>query len=180
LAEITDILKLFEKLTIALQSKAKDATHGSVWEIFPAIELLLEHLEYQKVVYQDYDEPLNPSQVPDQPPAHDQPPANQPLIDDQPPAHSTRQRRQNHHPHLSPEPQPANRAQPQPRSRRDANDELNDANRRHIRTAINNAWDKLNIYYIKTDDTPVYLAALVLHPGQKWKYFELKWAGRPD
>src|SRR5271169_4108641 len=52
--------------------------------------------------------------------------------------------------------------------------------RRHIRTAINNAWEKLDKYYALTDETPVYLAALVLHPGQEWRYFEQKWAERPD
>jgi hypothetical protein len=26
----------------------------------------------------------------------------------------------------------------------------------------------------------VYLAALILHPGQKWRYFEQKWAEHPD
>jgi hypothetical protein len=44
---------------------------------------------------------------------------------------------------------------------------MNDASRRHLRTAINNAWDKLDKYYILTDKTPAYVAALVLHPGQK-------------
>lgn len=26
-----------------------------------------------------------------------------------------------------------------------------------------------------TDETPAYVAALVLHPGQKWQYFEKRW-----
>jgi hypothetical protein len=34
---------------------------------------------------------------------------------------------------------------------------------------------KLNIYYDRTDDIPVYMAALVLHPGHKWKYVKEKW-----
>ena len=38
LAEIADVLTPFEELTIWLQSQAKNATHGSVWETLPAIE----------------------------------------------------------------------------------------------------------------------------------------------
>jgi hypothetical protein len=46
-------------------------------------------------------------------------------------------------------------------------DDINEASRKHLRTVINNAWEKLDFYYQRTDETSVYLAALVLHPGQK-------------
>ena len=113
-----------------------------------------------KVVYQNYAEPADP-------------PLTDALPTDQPPALSTRRRRQNppsQFPLQAP-PQPPPHAPP---------DELNDASRRHIRTAINNAWEKLDKYYALTDETPVYLAALVLHPGQKWRYFEKRWVDHED
>jgi hypothetical protein len=56
-----------------------------------------------------------------------------------------------------------------------SSEELNDSCRRHIRTAVNNAWAKLDEYYNLTNDSPVYVAALVLHPGHKWKYINERW-----
>jgi hypothetical protein len=44
---------------------------------------------------------------------------------------------------------------------------------------INLAWQKLDEYYSKTDQSPVYVAAVVLHPGYKWKWLEKAWRGRP-
>ena len=161
LAETADILRPFKEPTEWLQSKAENATHGSVWETLPAIQLLLEHLETQKVIYQDYEGPADPPPI-----------INQPLSADLLPARLTRRRHQNP---LSPSPQTQSRLQSQA-----SGEELNDASRRHIRTTINNAWEKLDSYYALTDETPVYLAALVLHPGQKWRYFERKWAKYPD
>jgi len=37
----------------------------------------------------------------------------------------------------------------------------------------------LNDYYMKLDDTPVYIAALVLHPRMKWRWIERRWKERP-
>jgi hypothetical protein len=36
-------------------------------------------------------------------------------------------------------------------------------------------WDKLDEYYQKYDQSPAYPAAVVLHPGLKWRYFESQW-----
>jgi hypothetical protein len=130
LAETAAILKPFYTQTMRLQSRAPDASHGSIWEALPTMELILDHLEDMKVVYQDSNDPSSPS--------------------------VRRRRRQQPNPHQS-------------------NDELNDSSRRHIRTAINNAWAKLDEYYTLTSDSPVYVAALVLHPGHKWKYINERW-----
>ena len=40
---------------------------------------------------------------------------------------------------------------------------------------FNLAWSKLRKYYEKTSDTPIYAAALVLHPAYKWEYIEANW-----
>lgn len=83
LSETADILKSLKDLTIWLQGGAEDVTHGSVLETLPAIELLLEHLEHQKVVYQDYTEPCNTEQAKEGP-------FHQQATDELSPAHSTR------------------------------------------------------------------------------------------
>ena len=46
----------------------------------------------------------------------------------------------------------------------------------HFATSINLGWQKLNEYYDKLDETPVYVAAVVLHPRMEWRYLEKRWA----
>jgi hypothetical protein len=45
---------------------------------------------------------------------------------------------------------------------------------------INLAWQKLDEYYLKTDQSPVYLAAVALLPGLKWKWLSKAWRGSPN
>jgi hypothetical protein len=37
------------------------------------------------------------------------------------------------------------------------------------------SWEKLTKYYNKTDETPVYVAGLVLNPSFKWEYILKNW-----
>lgn len=41
--------------------------------------------------------------------------------------------------------------------------------------SINLAWSKLNEYYTLMDDTPIYAAALFLHPKFRFDYFKRRW-----
>lgn len=45
----------------------------------------------------------------------------------------------------------------------------------HLSTNVNLGWQKLNKYYQLLDDSPVYVAAIVLHPALKWRYIEGNW-----
>ncbi len=45
----------------------------------------------------------------------------------------------------------------------------------HFKININLGWDKLNDYYTKLDETPVYYAAAILNPVSRWGYFENTW-----
>jgi len=47
--------------------------------------------------------------------------------------------------------------------------------RKVTKISLDNYWDKLNKYYRKYDETSVYIAAVVLHPGLKWRYFKSQW-----
>jgi len=42
----------------------------------------------------------------------------------------------------------------------------------HFSANINAVWQKLNAYYTRTDDTPIYRAAVFLHPLLKWRWFD--------
>ncbi|KAJ3454092.1 hypothetical protein MRS44_017986 [Fusarium solani] len=49
----------------------------------------------------------------------------------------------------------------------------------HFKVNINLGWKKLDEYYNKLDETPIYYASLALHPAYRWGYFEMVWSGRP-
>jgi len=46
-----------------------------------------------------------------------------------------------------------------------------------IQSSITLAWNKTTQYYKKTDASIAWLAAVVLHPRFKWRYFEVNWKG---
>ncbi len=50
----------------------------------------------------------------------------------------------------------------------------------YLRIGCNLGWMKLDQYYSITDDTPAYLATLVLHPAFRWSTVESQWADHPD
>lgn len=49
----------------------------------------------------------------------------------------------------------------------------------HYNSGINAAWLKLEKYFRLTDQSPLYIAAVVLHPGRRFAYFEDKWREHP-
>lgn len=49
----------------------------------------------------------------------------------------------------------------------------------YFKTGVDLGWAKLRKYYTLTDLSPVYRAAILLHPIHKWEYFEEKWAKHP-
>jgi hypothetical protein len=51
---------------------------------------------------------------------------------------------------------------------------------RMLCVGVNLGWKKLDEYYQETDQSPVYVAAVVLHPGSKWKWLEKAWKDRPQ
>jgi hypothetical protein len=50
----------------------------------------------------------------------------------------------------------------------------------YFSTNINLGWQKLDEYYTRLDQSPIFCAAVVLHPHQKWLWFEKHWIGRQD
>ncbi|OBS16496.1 hypothetical protein FPOA_27385 [Fusarium poae] len=47
----------------------------------------------------------------------------------------------------------------------------------HFKVNINLCWKKLDKYYSRLDETPVYYAAIALHPAYRWGYFEDNYTG---
>ena len=50
----------------------------------------------------------------------------------------------------------------------------------HFSINIKLAWQKLDSYYTRLDNTPLYVAAVVLHPRMKWSWIERAWEPRPE
>lgn len=116
LTETREILQPFYDQTKHYQSRAKNGTHGALWEMYLSMELILNEIITSKERYIDVS-------------------GTYPHPDD---------------------------------------DDIMKA-RKHTRTSLDNCWGKLDDYYKKFDLAPVYAAALVLHPGYKWRYFEKNW-----
>lgn len=45
----------------------------------------------------------------------------------------------------------------------------------YFKAAINLGWKKLDKYYIVSDNTPAYKAAIVVHLSKKMEWFKQKW-----
>lgn len=50
----------------------------------------------------------------------------------------------------------------------------------HFSVNVNLGWPKLHEYYLKIDDTPVYVAAVILHPRMKWQWLKKQWSDHDD
>ncbi|KAJ3453792.1 hypothetical protein MRS44_018424 [Fusarium solani] len=50
----------------------------------------------------------------------------------------------------------------------------------HFRIGINLAWGKLDEYYQRLDETPIYYSAMALHPAYRWDWFDETWAHKPS
>jgi hypothetical protein len=50
----------------------------------------------------------------------------------------------------------------------------------HFTHNINAAWQKLKYYYSLSDNTPLYRAAVFLHPKLKWRWFKKYWETKPE
>ena len=48
---------------------------------------------------------------------------------------------------------------------------------RHLSAVVELAWDKCTEYYRKLDDTPIYIAGVILNPSHKWQRLETLWGG---
>jgi hypothetical protein len=52
-------------------------------------------------------------------------------------------------------------------------------NPENFRVGITLAWQKLDEYYQRLDETPIYYTALALHPAYRWDWFDEMWHEKP-
>jgi hypothetical protein len=173
LGEIKHILEPFYLQTMRTQGWGRGDGHGRLWEVMTGIEYLLEHLEDWKLFYNDFTEDSIQGHVrktaqatQERPSRPRQRPAR--LDDcevDLPPQRSKEGAMPGH---ISDEyTRPG-----KPISVSKAGD-IGDDHRRYLRICIINAWQKLNEYYVKMGESPLFSAAIILHPGLGIRYLEI-------
>lgn len=154
-----EILQPIKKSTNILQGQI-GGRFGAIWQVLPQFEVLLTHLEEQRQRHlpiqgrQAAPQPSQPSQRHDRPPNDD---TSQHQITRGKDGTTTSDWQDIECETLG----------------------YIDAEQ-HFSTNINAGWQKLNEYYKRLDDNVVYVAAVVLHPRMKWRYFKTKWTGRED
>jgi hypothetical protein len=197
LTQYYEILEPVWQFTQRLEGRGSGASHGVVWQVIPAMERLFTHFEKLKSQYviiepvQNYSVvPLLTSHIPasqsmvvasSQPQSQSQ---SQTIdLDDDLPIHrpmrkavkAARGRRNQAAPPPSPMLPPPTPPPPKPTAPTEQTPEY-----RMLATGVNLAWKKLNDYYEITDQSPVYVAAVVLHPAYTWKWLRSKWKSRQD
>jgi hypothetical protein len=154
-----EILQPIKKPTNILQGQI-GGHFGAIWQVLPQFEVLLIHLEEQRQRHL----PLQSQRSAPSPPQHSQLRAN---------LHGCIETQQGH----------------TQQSREARIGESRDvahkcvgyiAAEQHFSMNINAGWQKLDEYYKRLDDNVVYVAAVVLHPQMKWRYFKTKWSDRED
>ena len=154
-----EILQPIKKSTNILQGQI-GGRFGAIWQVLPQFEILLSHLEEQRQRHL----PLRSQNTVPSPLQRSQLPAS----------HDDRIEIQEKHIQGSDE--------IRTEEARDVAREYVTylAAEQHFSTNINAGWQKLDEYYKRLDDNVVYVAAVVLHPRMKWRYFKTKWSDRED
>jgi hypothetical protein len=186
-----EILEPIWQFTQRLEGHGAGASHGIIWQVIPAMVRLLAHFEKLKRQYiivepaQDYSAvPLPGSQVPQSAilsqlmNSQSQGPLDN--IDPPPTLGSKRASKSKTILTAAPPPPQPPSPSPPPSAPPLGKPIEHTLEYRMLATGVNLAWKKLDHYYQVTDQSPVYVAAVVLHPAYTWRWVRSKWKGRPD
>jgi hypothetical protein len=195
-----EILEPIWQFTQRLEGHGAGASHGIIWQVIPAMERLLGHFERLKKQYiivepiQDYSVvPLTGSQIPASQSAMvsqllsqaSQPPSLTPTNNDHTPpsrpSRANKRAKKNKTTPMAPPPPRSPSPSPPPPTYTPSGEPIEQTMEyRMLATGVNLAWKKLEQYYQITDQSPVYVAAVVLHPAYTWRWIRAKWKGRQD
>ncbi|CEJ95182.1 hypothetical protein VHEMI10679 [[Torrubiella] hemipterigena] len=166
LVEIKEILEPLYLQTMRCQGWGKGDSHGRLWEIITGLEYLLDHFEDSKTFFTtpaNRDIQLSQSQSPI--------PHPRKLRYSQ--KETQLKQSSNSLPrHTRSEYSPSNYQQQDRRSN------LRQDSHAYLQISITNAWQKLNDYYIKLGDSPLFAAAVILHPNYSLRWQQERWNGK--
>ncbi|KAJ0122841.1 hypothetical protein HZ326_31574, partial [Fusarium oxysporum f. sp. albedinis] len=156
LAEIKHILEPFYLQTMRTQGWGSEGGNGRLWEVMTGMEYLLEHLEERKLFHHIVPEEVLPARF--------------------------RDCEMDMHPRKSMESSLPGRGSgqcddgPGKSSGSSGIDDMGKDHRRYLRLSIIAAWQKLNEYYTKLEESPLFAASIILHPSLGMSYLEVNWA----
>ena len=192
LGEVREILRPLYLQTMRTQGWGKSDGHGRLWEVLVGMEYLLEHFEYWKSFYSEVTaEVVRATNLNDLEPIED---LAAPLTESE--SRPVRARRRparfdddgvsvsqqrsqtprytaNALPeHSQTEYTGADKPLPYEISQKSS---LPADHRAYIRASINNGWKKLDEYYSKLGESPLFAAAVILHPRFGISWLEATW-----
>ncbi|EXK25883.1 hypothetical protein FOMG_17497 [Fusarium oxysporum f. sp. melonis 26406] len=177
LAEIKHILEPFYLQTMRTQGWGSEGGNGRLWEVMTGMEYLLEHLEDRKLFYHAVpDEAAGENTNSQVELARGRSDRNRRIparfrdceMDIYPrksmqsslPSHGSGQCDEG----------------PGKSSGSSGIDDMGKDHRRYLRLSIITAWQKLNEYYTKLGESPLFAASIILHPSLGMSYLEVDWA----
>ncbi|KAM3519811.1 hypothetical protein MY4038_009655 [Beauveria bassiana] len=176
LGEVKHILEPFYLQTMRTQGWGRGDGNGRLWEVLTGVEYLLEHLEDWKLFYNDVtDDTIRDSieqvdeTAQERPSRSRQRPARFNDCEVDLPSQRPQER-------VMPEHVSGTYTRPGRPAGVSAVADIGDDHRRYLRLCIMNAWQKLNEYYTKLGDSPLFAASIILHPGLGIRYLEINWA----
>lgn len=167
LAELKAVVEPLYFQTMRCQGWGEKGSSGYLWEVLSGIEFLLDKLEDWKVFFDEpADDVITQSQnhLPHRAQRSDRGRRNR----------SSRVRS----PELNTQALPPHVQEefcPSLSSIATRLNTLSDDSRRYLRLSITNAWQKLNQYYVKLGESPLFAAAVILHPGRSLRWLETRW-----
>ncbi|KAI8402308.1 hypothetical protein FOFC_17615 [Fusarium oxysporum] len=177
LAEIKNILEPFYLQTMRTQGWGSEGGNGRLWEVTTGMELLLEHLEDRKLFYHAVpDEAIGENTNSQVELARRRPDRNRQI-----PARF-RDCEMDIHPRKSMQSSLPGRGSGKCEdgsgkpSGSSAVDDMGKDHRRYLRLSIITAWQKLNEYYTKLGESPLFAASIILNPSLGMSYLEVNWA----
>ncbi|KAL7755481.1 hypothetical protein ACKLNR_014579 [Fusarium oxysporum f. sp. zingiberi] len=177
LAEIKLILEPFYLQTMRTQGWGSEGGNGRLWEVMAGMEYLLEHLEDRKLFHHAVPGEAGGQDTNSQAElARGRPDRNRQL-----PARF-RDCETDIHPRKSRQGPLSDRGSRQcddgsgKPSGSLGIDDMGKDHRHYLRLSIMTAWQKLNEYYTKLGDSPLFAASIILHPSLGMNYLEVNWA----
>ncbi|EXU94577.1 hAT family dimerization domain protein [Metarhizium robertsii] len=159
LTEIQSLLKPLYEVTMRCQGWAKEGRYGALWEVMIGMEYLLNFFEEQKLIF-------SPPDATTDVPRHARSSAATRCSGLQADQSHGREK------HL---PQHTRGEYTTTFSQADSFDT---DHRRCIQISINNCWSKLDEYYTLLGQSPLYPAAVILHPRWNVSWLEANWTSR--
>ncbi|PNP53253.1 hypothetical protein FNYG_15776 [Fusarium nygamai] len=177
LTEIKHILEPFYLQTMRTQDWGGEGGNGRLWEVMTSMEYLLEHLEDRKLFHHIFPEEVVGENTDSQAEtARRRPDRNWQL-----PAR-LRDCEMDMHPRKSMQSSLPDRGSGQyddglgKPSGSSAVDDMGKDHRRYPRLSIITAWQKLNEYYTKLGESPLFAASIILNPSLGMSSLEVNWA----